>query len=142
MFSPVSHFYPSLVFPDKAGAYQSGALSWTQLYQSAPNLALKYFTRVEVTDSNKLYSLLDFCKTYCDKNIYSTGPVFNVNFFSFTLTIRKNKLGRFAMGISLLSVWSPSPDSTLRVGSILTRKYSTVDENCSICNLRKDFFPE
>ncbi len=60
MFATVCHFHPSLVFVGKGGGYQSGAPYGAQLKCLAPNLAPKYYVRVEVTDIGKHSSLLQF----------------------------------------------------------------------------------
>ena len=70
MFANDCHFHPSLVFVGKGGGYQSGAPYGPQLKCLAPNLAPKYYVRVEVTDIGKHSSLLQF---YSRKMFYRTG---------------------------------------------------------------------
>ncbi len=53
-----SPFQPSIIFAGKAGAYPRGALLRIALFVHAPHIACKYWTRVEVTDSNKYYAEL------------------------------------------------------------------------------------
>ncbi len=65
--SHVSHFHPYLIFVDKAGAHQSGALP-----KVIPSKALKYI-RLMWTDSGKHSSLSRYGKNYYCKS-FSTGP--------------------------------------------------------------------
>ncbi len=74
MFATVSHFYPRQAFAGNVGAYLNGAPFMTQLRWVAPRLALKYWTREEVTDIGKHSSLLRYGKNYCRKKFYSTDP--------------------------------------------------------------------
>ncbi len=56
----VNHLHPSLVYEGKSGAYQT----YQSLLDLTPSLALKYLTKIEVTDSFKHSSLFDYGKIH------------------------------------------------------------------------------
>ncbi len=69
VLAQVSYFHPSLILAGKAGSCQSGTIYWTSLHRQAPSYSHKYQTRVEVTDSGKHSSLLQYDR----KKFYSRG---------------------------------------------------------------------
>jgi hypothetical protein len=80
-FSTVNNYYPYIIFAGKAGAYPSDTPYSSLFLRYAPILALKYYTRVEVNDSDKHSSL--FCFSLVDeKKFYNIRSRFHILFYS------------------------------------------------------------
>jgi hypothetical protein len=73
VFVIVSHTQPCLIFEVKAGSLH---LEWSPIMGSTlvgSDLPSVYYTKVEVTHSDKHSSLLWYDIDYTSKNVYSTG---------------------------------------------------------------------
>jgi hypothetical protein len=74
VFATSINFHPSLIFADKAEAYQNVVSYNTHSNGKLNSLVRKYYTRVEVNGSGKHSSLLQYGNNYCQKKFNSTGP--------------------------------------------------------------------
>ncbi len=68
------HFHPSLIFVGKARSLPLERSPITGSTLVGSGIACKYFTMIEVNDSDKYSSLLQQGKKYSCEKFYSTGP--------------------------------------------------------------------